>query len=229
MDPTSLAYVERRTAQGRTSKEIRRCLKRYLARRVYRQINAAGLTPPPKPSPRGLDQQRTFKRPPRAPTRHRTRISLPHQLHHPIPARHRRLQTRTTPSSAMSLQTVAEAESCDCLSRRSTRVVRARRSAGRVTVAEVDDGFVHNRVAGSAVSPDDYTGSGDGGQCREDGRTERPNARDDGRGSEAESRERVVHEAADGGDARPRAPSQAGRLEGRWRVRLVSEGVNVQC
>ncbi len=30
MDPGTRAYVERRTAEGRTSKEIRRCLKRYL-------------------------------------------------------------------------------------------------------------------------------------------------------------------------------------------------------
>jgi len=29
MDPATRAYVERRTAEGRTSKEIRRCLKRY--------------------------------------------------------------------------------------------------------------------------------------------------------------------------------------------------------
>lgn len=40
MDPTTRAYVERRTAEGRTTKEIRRCLKRYLARQIYRQLNA---------------------------------------------------------------------------------------------------------------------------------------------------------------------------------------------
>lgn len=44
MDPTTRAYVERRTAEGRTLKEIRRCLKRYLARQIYRHLNtAAGL------------------------------------------------------------------------------------------------------------------------------------------------------------------------------------------
>jgi len=43
MDPATRAYVERRTAEGRTSKEIRRCLKRYLARQIYRQLNAAAL------------------------------------------------------------------------------------------------------------------------------------------------------------------------------------------
>ncbi len=41
MDPTTRAYVARRTAEGRTLKEIRRCLKRYLARQIYRQLNAA--------------------------------------------------------------------------------------------------------------------------------------------------------------------------------------------
>jgi transposase len=41
MDPRTRAYVERRTAEGRTPREIRRCLKRYLARQIYRQLNAA--------------------------------------------------------------------------------------------------------------------------------------------------------------------------------------------
>lgn len=44
MDPTTRAYVERRTAQGRTSREIRRCLKRYLARQIYRHLNAVNAT-----------------------------------------------------------------------------------------------------------------------------------------------------------------------------------------
>lgn len=39
-DPATRAYAERRTAEGRTSREIRRCLKRYLARRLYRTLNA---------------------------------------------------------------------------------------------------------------------------------------------------------------------------------------------
>lgn len=38
-DPRTRAYVERRTAQGRTLKEIRRSLKRYLARQLYRILN----------------------------------------------------------------------------------------------------------------------------------------------------------------------------------------------
>lgn len=40
MDPRTRAYVERRTTEGRTLREIRRCLKRYLARQIYRQLNA---------------------------------------------------------------------------------------------------------------------------------------------------------------------------------------------
>lgn len=41
MDPTTRAYVEKRTTEGHTLREIRRCLKRYLARQIYRQLNAA--------------------------------------------------------------------------------------------------------------------------------------------------------------------------------------------
>lgn len=39
--PETWAYGERRLAEGRTTKEIRRCLKRYLARQIYRILNAA--------------------------------------------------------------------------------------------------------------------------------------------------------------------------------------------
>lgn len=44
MDPRTRAYVERRTAEGRTPREIRRCLKRYLAREIYRRLNTAART-----------------------------------------------------------------------------------------------------------------------------------------------------------------------------------------
>ena len=37
-DPDTKAYVERRRAEGRTTEEIRRCLKRYLARHLYRTL-----------------------------------------------------------------------------------------------------------------------------------------------------------------------------------------------
>ena len=47
MDPRTRAYVEKRTAEGRTPREIRRCLKRYLARQIYRQLNAAETAPRP--------------------------------------------------------------------------------------------------------------------------------------------------------------------------------------
>ncbi|MET3933621.1 hypothetical protein ABIE00_001667 [Arthrobacter sp. OAP107] len=39
-DPATRAYAERRTAEGKSSREIRRCLKRYLARHLYRALNA---------------------------------------------------------------------------------------------------------------------------------------------------------------------------------------------
>lgn len=40
-DPETRAYVEKRRAEGKSDKEIRRCVKRYLARRVFRVLNAA--------------------------------------------------------------------------------------------------------------------------------------------------------------------------------------------
>jgi hypothetical protein len=43
-DPETRKYVEKRRAEGRTIKEIRRCIKRYLARRVHRTLNASGTT-----------------------------------------------------------------------------------------------------------------------------------------------------------------------------------------
>ncbi len=38
-DPATIEYAQRRRAQGRTDKEIRRCLKRYIARHIYRTLN----------------------------------------------------------------------------------------------------------------------------------------------------------------------------------------------
>ena len=40
--PPTLIYVERRTKEGLPEKEIIRCLKRYVAREVYRHLRAAG-------------------------------------------------------------------------------------------------------------------------------------------------------------------------------------------
>jgi transposase len=39
--PSTLAYIQRRRAEGKTGKEIRRCIKRYLARHLYRALNQA--------------------------------------------------------------------------------------------------------------------------------------------------------------------------------------------
>jgi hypothetical protein len=36
--PRTRAYVARRTAEGKAPREIRRCLKRYIARELYRQL-----------------------------------------------------------------------------------------------------------------------------------------------------------------------------------------------
>lgn len=37
-DEETKAYVKRRTAEGKTSREIRRCLKRYVARELFRLL-----------------------------------------------------------------------------------------------------------------------------------------------------------------------------------------------
>lgn len=38
VDPTTRAYIARRRGQGKTDREIRRCLKRYIARQLFRQL-----------------------------------------------------------------------------------------------------------------------------------------------------------------------------------------------
>lgn len=45
-DTRTRAYIQRRRAQGKTDREIRRCLKRYIARQLYRQLET-----PPTPHP----------------------------------------------------------------------------------------------------------------------------------------------------------------------------------
>lgn len=42
--PPTIAYVARRTAEGKSKREIIRCLKRYVAREIYRNITQS---PPP--------------------------------------------------------------------------------------------------------------------------------------------------------------------------------------
>lgn len=44
-DPDTVDYVRKRQAEGRTTKEIRRCVKRYLARRIYRTLNTPNSGP----------------------------------------------------------------------------------------------------------------------------------------------------------------------------------------
>jgi transposase len=39
-DPETKAYVQRRVEQGRSTREIKRCLKRYVARQLFRQLEA---------------------------------------------------------------------------------------------------------------------------------------------------------------------------------------------
>jgi len=39
--PTTKNYVTRRTAEGKSSREIQRCLKRYIARQLYRALNTS--------------------------------------------------------------------------------------------------------------------------------------------------------------------------------------------
>lgn len=50
-DPETAAYMARRTNEGKSKREARRCLKRYLARKIYRVLNTAAKTlPNPQPT-----------------------------------------------------------------------------------------------------------------------------------------------------------------------------------
>ncbi len=40
-DPSTRAHIHRRLAEGKTRKEIRRCLKRYTSRQIFRTLTAA--------------------------------------------------------------------------------------------------------------------------------------------------------------------------------------------
>jgi transposase len=44
-DPATRAYAARRRAQGKTNREIKRCLVRYVARQLYRQLEHPTLDP----------------------------------------------------------------------------------------------------------------------------------------------------------------------------------------
>jgi transposase len=43
--PRTRAYIDRRTAEGKTPREIRRCLKRYIARELYKHLTHAMTSP----------------------------------------------------------------------------------------------------------------------------------------------------------------------------------------
>ena len=58
--PTTKNYVARRTAEGKSSREIRRCLKRYIARELYRALNASTTLTSQTPAvQRPLDKHRS--------------------------------------------------------------------------------------------------------------------------------------------------------------------------
>jgi hypothetical protein len=50
-DERTRTYVAKRTAEGKTKKEIIRCLKRYIAREVYRILASLSLNKPPMLAP----------------------------------------------------------------------------------------------------------------------------------------------------------------------------------
>ena len=54
LDPATKKYFERRTGEGKTPREIRRCLKRYIARHVYRILESS-TSPDIKTADRRLD------------------------------------------------------------------------------------------------------------------------------------------------------------------------------
>jgi transposase len=57
--PQTQAYVARRRAEGKTDREIRRCLKRYLARHLYRELTSRR----PRPLDKTKERLNTFADP----------------------------------------------------------------------------------------------------------------------------------------------------------------------
>ena len=51
-DPRTRSYAERRTKQGKTTKEIMRLLKRYLARELFPLLRPTSRRQPPPAEPR---------------------------------------------------------------------------------------------------------------------------------------------------------------------------------
>ena len=59
-DPRTKAYAARRTAEGKTKKEIIRCLKRYIAREIYNALcRPSGQGMPPAPQTNKIFQLRS--------------------------------------------------------------------------------------------------------------------------------------------------------------------------
>jgi transposase len=50
LDPDTAAYLARKQAEGKSRREALRCLKRHLARRVFKLLQPSAPTPPPAPS-----------------------------------------------------------------------------------------------------------------------------------------------------------------------------------
>jgi transposase len=49
-DPQTRAYLDRKTAEGKTKREALRCLKRHLARHIWQILNTTDATPQPLPT-----------------------------------------------------------------------------------------------------------------------------------------------------------------------------------
>ena len=81
---------------------------------------------------------RSHLRPPRTPTRLRPRIPKPHQLHHPLPPRNRRIQTPTTPPIMKSLQTDEQITPITTIKRHTAAAGRVRHRPRSLTTAGVE-------------------------------------------------------------------------------------------
>ncbi|HEY4393548.1 MAG TPA: IS110 family transposase [Polyangia bacterium] len=55
LDPATRAYVQRRKTEGKTTREIIRCLKRYIARMVWKHLHQHAQTRPHRPHRTGHD------------------------------------------------------------------------------------------------------------------------------------------------------------------------------
>ena len=53
LDPDTAAYLARKQAEGKSRREALRCLKRHLARRVFKLLQAPATAPPTPPTPLG--------------------------------------------------------------------------------------------------------------------------------------------------------------------------------